>query len=120
MKSLSCALVLLFAVSGIAQDAPVDLTGIVSAAAERIDHADGDVHINITVNLTVAFNGSTKFITSFCLSALTEGETVKNGTAAQKAALRKKYVRQAVREYLAAKAASLGSNTNRGSTNVSK
>ena len=91
-------------------------------SVHRVDHPDGDVHITITVALTQAFQGSSTYSTDFCLTAASgEAATAKSGSAPDRAALRKKYMRLAIAEYLTKKAAAAPQpNTDQGSTSVTK
>jgi len=77
------------------QQDPLDLTNVVSADVQR--KAIGqDVRVIITVNLM----GGVKFTTDFFISP-DDIAIFKSGTNPQKAAIRKKYIRQAVKNYRA-------------------
>ena len=91
-------------------------------SVQRVDHPDGDVHVTITIALTQAFAGSNTYRTDFCLTAASgEAATAKSGTAAERTALRKKYVRATIAEYLTKKAAAApAANTDQGSTAITK
>lgn len=74
----------------------MDLSNIVNADLRRID-VGPNVRVQVTLNLVV---GGT-FVTDYFLNE--DVAAYKNGTGPEKAALRKKYIRQAVKAYLDAK-----------------
>lgn len=91
----------------------MDLSNISTADIKRIDE-DANVHVQITLNLVVGDPWKADFYISAADIA-----NFKNGTAAQKKAIRKKYIRQAVQNYLdATKAAPV--STVQGTVNVPK
>lgn len=74
---------------------PLDLTGIVSADVQRKD-AGPNIRVVITINLM----GGGKFTTDFFLDS-DDIDAYKNGNAATRNAMRKKYIRLAVKNYRA-------------------
>lgn len=71
----------------------MDLSTIVDASIQRWD-VGPNVRVVVTLNLT----GAKIFIADYFLND--DVQTFKNGTAAERNALRKKYVRQAIAAYL--------------------
>lgn len=74
----------------------MDLSNIVSADIKRLDQGPV-IYVEITLNL--ASGGPWKVPGGFYLSP-DDIADFKGGTPAQKQALRKKYIRQAIRNYL--------------------
>lgn len=71
----------------------MDLSTIIDGSIQRLD-INGNVRVVVTLNLA----GSKKFIADYFLND--DVQAFKNGTAAERNALRKKYIRQAVASYL--------------------
>lgn len=91
---------------------PLDLTNVVSADIQRKD-VDNNTRVVIVINLT----GGMKYTTDFFLNE--DADKFKNGTNPEKNALRKKYIRQAIRNYRSSLAAQ-SAETDRGVATIPK
>lgn len=94
MKRIILALVLSISPLAVLAQDNLDLTNVVNADVQRKD-LNNNVRVVVVLNLT----GGVKFTADFFLNE--DAEKFKNGTNPEKLALRKKYIRQAVRNYLA-------------------
>lgn len=90
----------------------LDLTNVVSADIQRKD-VGSNIRIIVTLNLTAG----QKYVTDFYLND--DADKFQNGTNQERVALRKKYIRQAVKNYLAS-LASTPVEVDKGSATVPK
>ena len=122
LAAIAALIFVIVIMGGARQVFGLDLSTITNASIHRVDHPDGDVHVNITLNLNTPYKGSTTYRTDYCLTVASgEANTVKNGTTTGRNALRKKYIRLAVEKYLTEKTASApATNTDQGTSSVAK